>query len=239
MPLVEFAINNSINVATGSTPFLMNYGQAPITPASLPIIQNNSGAQKFVANWQTQVRKAKHLMKLAQIRQSKYFNQKVSEQEFEPGTLVMLSTYNLRQAGQSSERSKKLGPKFVGPFKILQRVGKVSYRLEIPEVWKIHNVFHVCLLKEYTTDERFAKAAPQYDIVDKCIHFHIQAIVGEKLDRKGRQLYLVKWTGYDDETWELEERLIIDSPEYAPKKIKDYKIRKDKRVRPTKRIRRN
>ncbi|MFA9289521.1 MAG: chromo domain-containing protein, partial [Weeksellaceae bacterium] len=58
-------------------------------------------------------------------------------------------------------------------------------------------------------------------------------------DRKGRQLYLVKWTGYDDETWELEERLIIDSPEYAPKKIKDYKIRKDKRVRPTKRIRRN
>ena len=115
----------------------------------------------------------------------------------------------------------------------------MSYRLEIPEVWKIHNVFHVCLLKEYTTDERFAKAAPHYDIVDKCIHFHIQAIVGEKVDKKGRQLYLVKWTGYDNETWELEERLIIDSPEICLKKIKDYKIRKDERIRPTKRIRRN
>jgi hypothetical protein len=100
-------------------------------------------------------------------------------------------------------------------------------------------VFHISLLKEYLTDERFAKPAPQYDIVDKCIHFHIQAIVGEKVDKKGRQLYLVKWTGYDDETWELEERLIIDSPQYAPKKIKDYKIRKDERIRPTKRIRRN
>jgi hypothetical protein len=61
LPLVEFAINNSINVATGSTPFLMNYGQTPITPASLPIIQNNSSAQKFVANWESQVKKAKHL----------------------------------------------------------------------------------------------------------------------------------------------------------------------------------
>ena len=153
--------------------------------------------------------------------------------------LEWFSTDNLRQTGQSSERSKKLGPKFVGPFKILQRIGKVSYRLELPEVWKIHNVFHVRLLKEYNTDERFAKAAPHYDIVDKCIHFHIQAIVGEKLDKTGRQLYLVKWTGYDDETWELEERLIIDSPEYASKKIKDYKLRKDKRIRPTKRTRRN
>ena len=192
-----------------------------------------------MANWEAQVKKAKQLMKLAQIRQAKYFNQKVSEQEFEPGTLVMLSTFNLRQKGQSSERSKKLGPKFVKPFKILQRIVKVSYRLEIPEVWKIHNVFHVCLLKEYQTVERFAKSAPHYDIVDKCIHFHIQAIVGEKLDKKGRQLYLVKWTGYDDETWELEERLVIDSPEYASKKIKDYRIRKEKRIRPTKRSKRN
>ena len=239
LPLAEFAINNSINVATGSTPFLMNYGQSPITPASMPIMQNNSGAQKFMANWESQVKKAKHLMKMAQARQSKYFNQKVTEQEFEPGTLVMLSTINLRQKGQSNERTKKLGPKFVGPFKILERVGKVSYRLEIPKVWKIHDVFHICLLKEYHTDERYAKAAPHYDVVDKCIHFHIQAIVGEKLDKKGRKLYLVKWTGYDDETWEPEENLIADSPEYARKKIREYVKRAESRTRPSKKAKRN
>ena len=61
LPLVEFGINDSINVATESTQILMNnisfiylwrhnHGQSPITPASMPIIQNNSGAQKFVAN---------------------------------------------------------------------------------------------------------------------------------------------------------------------------------------------
>ena len=60
--------------------------------------------------------------------------------------------------------------------------------------------------------------------MDKCIHFHIQAIVGEKLDKKVRQLYLVKWTGYDDETWELEERLIINSPEICLKENKGLQV---------------
>ena len=54
--------------------------------------------------------------------------------------------------------------------------------------------------------------------------------MGQKLDKKGCQLYLVSWTGYDDETWELEDRLIADSPEYAVKKIRDYKARKETRT---------
>ena len=115
----------------------------------------------------------------------------------------------------------------------------MSYRLEIPEVWKIHNVFHICLLKEYHTDERFTKAAPHYDVVDKCIQFRIQAIVGEKLDKKERQIYLVKWTGYDDETWEPEENLIADAPDCALKKIREYVKRKEFRTCPSKKLKRN
>ena len=85
----------------------------------------------------------------------------------------------------------------------------MSYRLEIPENCRIHNVFHIYLLKEYHTNERLAKPAPYYDVVNKCIQFHIQTIVGEKLDRKARYFYLVKWTSYDDEIWELEHVIII------------------------------
>ena len=48
------------------------------------------------------------------------------------------------------------------------------------------------------------------------INFHIQAIVVEKLVKKGHKLYLVKWTGYDDATWEPEENLTADSPKYGP-----------------------
>ena len=76
--------------------------------------------------------------------------------------------------------------------------------------------------------------------MDKCIHLHIQAIVGQELDKKGYQVNLVNWTGYDDETWELEDRLIADSPEHAVKKIRDYKeIITETRTHPSKRVKRN
>ena len=39
--------------------------------------------------------------------------------------------------------SRKLADKFVGPFRVLEHVGEVSFKLELPTNWRIHNVFHV------------------------------------------------------------------------------------------------
>lgn len=47
----------------------------------------------------------------------------------------------------------KLSPRFVGPFEILERVGKVAYRLALPPVLSgVHNVFHVSMLRKYVLD---------------------------------------------------------------------------------------
>ena len=45
----------------------------------------------------------------------------------------------------------KLKKRFVGPFFIVHQVGPVAYELELPETWKIHNVFHVSLLRPFQT----------------------------------------------------------------------------------------
>ena len=64
------------------------------------------------------------------------------------------------RSGLTLDKSRKLSPRFCGPFEILKRIEKVAYELKLPEDWKIHNVFHVCLLRKYMS-------IPNYILVDR------------------------------------------------------------------------
>lgn len=70
-----------------------------------------------------------------------------SEKEFAPGDWVFLRLQPYMQTSLSMRRDFKLAPKFYGPSKILARVGKVSYKLELPSTALIHPIFHVSMLK--------------------------------------------------------------------------------------------
>ena len=70
---------------------------------------------------------------------------------YKPGERVWLEGTHLH----TTHPTRKLRPKRYGPFKVLRTVGEVSYQLELPARWKIHDVFHAKLLHPYMETEEY------------------------------------------------------------------------------------
>src|SRR3954471_9739028 len=87
-------------------------------------------------------------MLATQSRQKSYADSKRSNVEFQVGEEVLLRVSPTK--GVISFNIKgNLSPRYIGPFLILARVGKLAYRLELPESMKgVHNVFHVSMLRK-------------------------------------------------------------------------------------------
>ena len=89
---------------------------------------------------------------MAQSRQKSYADVRHRPLEFEVGDHVFLKVVPKRGAVRFSKR-KKLSPRFIGSFKILERVRTVAYRLALlPSMSGVHKVFHVSMLRRYTSD---------------------------------------------------------------------------------------
>ena len=70
------------------------------------------------------------------------------ERVFQEGHLVYLRLQPYRKSSLKYKEVEKLQPHFNGTYKILRKIGEVSYELEVPRERKIHNVFHVSFLKK-------------------------------------------------------------------------------------------
>ena len=140
--------------------------------------------------------------------------------KFKPFTLgqkVWLENRNLKLPF----KSKKIAPKRLGPFKITKVLSQLTYQLELPETWKIHNVFHATLLTEYTENDIHGPnpEPPPPDLINDEEEYELEGILNHKW-RKNAWYYLVKWKGYEDEenSWETEAQL---AP-HARETLNDY-----------------
>ncbi|EOY03294.1 Uncharacterized protein TCM_018138 [Theobroma cacao] len=108
----------------------------------------------------------------------------------------------------------KLNPRYIGPFRIIERIGLVAYRLELPpELDRIHNVFHVSMLKKYVPDPSHVLEAPPIELHDD-LKFEVQPV--SILDRKDRVLrnksismvkVLWKSARMEEMTWEVKHQM--------------------------------
>ncbi|GJS30632.1 hypothetical protein Tco_0491252 [Tanacetum coccineum] len=95
-------------------------------------------------------------MQAACDRQKSYADLKRKQMEFQVGDKVMLKFSPWKGVIHFGKRGK-LNPRYVGPFKVLEKVGPVAYKLKLPkEIGRVHNTFHVSDLKKYHADEPLA-----------------------------------------------------------------------------------
>ena len=91
-------------------------------------------------------------LKVATNRKKSYANMKRKDFRYEIGEKVFLKVSPWKKVMRFGKKGK-LSPKFIGPYEVIEKVGPVAYRLTLlPELEKIHNVFHVSMLRRYRSD---------------------------------------------------------------------------------------
>lgn len=206
LPMLEFAYNNSVHASHGSTPFYLLYGAHPRAPIdeALQLPAAASPLTDAHAEHRAAVLLARQLLQRAQNQYAEQYNKRRRAVQFEEGQLVLLNAKNL---SWPEGVSKKLVPKFLGPFKVAAVLGPVNYRLELPSTLPVHPVFHVSLLKEWLPSdvqlfpgERDPQNMPPPVVPDDG-QWLVEALLAgpSRIGGGSVKFYKVRWHGYGRE----------------------------------------
>lgn len=205
LPSAQFACNNAINLTIKTSPFEALHGYQPDffcriedDPSREEVPAATERASKLN---QLRERLQEHWQKSNKNYEENY-NKRHKSMNFKAKSLVKLSTKHLNL----KVPSRKLAPRFIGPFRILSAIGSQAYRLALPNKYnQIHNVFHVSLLEPWNGESKDPLTMPDLDDSDEWEVDEIQ----DKKQRDDEVFYLVKWKGWPTEynQWVSEDHL--------------------------------
>jgi hypothetical protein len=134
--------------------------------------------------------RAQHHMKL-------YVDKHYSERSFNISDMVFLKLQPYVQASLAPRAHQKLSFRYFGAYKVLQKIGEVAYKLDLPESSSIHPVFHVSLLKAAPSTKYPLSVDPPESaeglqvpeaVLQRCLHPRRAGAVIQ---------LLIKWSGMD------------------------------------------
>uniref|UniRef100_A0A3Q2ZUK7 Integrase catalytic domain-containing protein n=1 Tax=Kryptolebias marmoratus TaxID=37003 RepID=A0A3Q2ZUK7_KRYMA len=218
LPWVEYAHNSHVSAATGLSPFEASLGYQP------PLL-NSDESLISVSSVCHHIRRCRNVWRIAtdalnhtSLRNKRFADRKrIPAPAYEPGQKVWLSTKNVHLKSMS----KKLSPRFIGPFEVESIISPsaVRLRLRLPATLRIHSTFHVSQIKPVQTSTLCPSSEPPPPAMDVGGHpaYSVRRLVDARQRGRGWQ-YLVDWEGYgpEDRLW-VPGSFILD-----PTLISDY-----------------
>ena len=215
LPVAEFAYNNSVHSATGITPFFACLGYHPSFDVCDPGSATDSPAgRQRVADMAELWSVVREALQDAAERAAKHTDaRRILPPPLAVGDGVLVRSKNI----MTKRPSKKLDCKYYGPFPIIGRIGTHAFRLRLPPVLRIHDVFHIDTLEPAPpkSDIKNRREDPPGPVESADGAYEVEKVLDSEYRGKMRTdgtrkvWYCVKWLGYegeaDETTWEPEE----------------------------------
>ena len=214
LPLTEFAYNNAPSATTGISPFFTNKGYHPKISIHPERELASGKAWEFAINLDEL-----HTALKEQIRTDQSRYQISANAHHAPAPSFPTGSHAFVKAllFHTTQLSRKLMEKYLGPFKVIAQVGMHSFMLQLPDSMRaVHPVFHVSMLEPAHGNviPECTQLPPPPVEIDNELEYEISEILDSKIDKRWKHcniVYLVCWTGYkgtDEETsWILGNEL--------------------------------
>ncbi|KAG8472896.1 hypothetical protein CXB51_034783 [Gossypium anomalum] len=214
LPLVEFAYNNSFQSSIKMAPYEALYGPKCRTPLFwTELSESKIFGVDLIRDAEQKIKIIRESLKAASDRQKSYADLKRKDIEYQVGDKVFLKVSPWKKVLRFG-RKGKLSPRFIGPYEISERIGPVAYRLILPpDLEKIHNVFHVSMLRRYRSDPSHILNPLEVEIQPDLSYEEepVRILAHEVKELRNKKISLVKvlWVkhGVEEATWELEDTM--------------------------------
>ncbi|GKA59859.1 putative reverse transcriptase domain-containing protein [Tanacetum coccineum] len=168
LPLVEFSYNNSYHSSIKAAPYEALYGRKCRSPVCWSEVGDSQlTGLEMISETMEKIVQIKNCLLTARSRQKSYADRRSKPLKFKVGDMVLLKV-SLWKGAVRFGKQGKLSPCYIGPFKILARVGPMAYTLELPEELRgIHSTFHVSNLKKCLAEGDIVVPMDEIQLDDK------------------------------------------------------------------------